>query len=103
MEEGGDEREKTDNNESQQSELDVVNTQDDKETNDDASSQDLAVRNNDEEGVKCKENETKEIKNPEEKLCGWLHQRARGIGNLKMTRQRWFQFGNENCKLYIYR
>ena len=42
-------------------------------------------------------------KNPEEKLQGWLHHRARGIGNLKGTRMRWFVFGDENCKLYYYR
>lgn len=42
-------------------------------------------------------------KNPEEKLQGWLHHRARGIGNLKGTRVRWFVFGDENCKLYYYR
>ena len=41
--------------------------------------------------------------NPEEKLQGWLHHRARGIGNLKGTRMRWFVFGDENCKLYYYR
>ena len=40
---------------------------------------------------------------PEEKLQGWLHHRARGIGNLKGTRMRWFVFGDENCKLYYYR
>ena len=44
-------------------------------------------------------------KNPEEseKLHGWLHHRARGIGNLKGIRKRWFVFGDDNCKLYFYR
>ena len=41
--------------------------------------------------------------NPEEKLCGWLHHRAKGIGNLRGNRQRWFVFSEENCKLYMYR
>ena len=58
--------------------------------------------------VNCaNEPEAKKIadKNPEEteKLQGWLHHRARGIGNLKGTRKRWFVFGDDNCKLYYYR
>lgn len=49
-------------------------------------------------------------KNPEDnntnrdKLCGWLIvTSSRGIRNLKTNRQRWFQFGEENCKLYCYK
>jgi len=40
---------------------------------------------------------------PEEKLCGWLVYRSRGLSSLKTNKQRWFQFGDENCKLYYYR
>ncbi|XP_052776257.1 TBC1 domain family member 2B-like [Mya arenaria] len=39
-------------------------------------------------------------RNTEEKLCGWLIYRSRG---LKASKQRWFQLGEENCKLYYYR
>lgn len=52
---------------------------------------------------RAKEPPQSKDKNPEEKLQGWLHHRARGIGNLKGTRLRWFVFGDENCKLYYYR
>ena len=39
----------------------------------------------------------------EERLCGWLQLRSRGIGNLKVNRNRWFLYVEDNCKLYIYR
>ena len=54
-----------------------------------------------------KQNEEKVVKtvkkNPEERLCGWLYQRNRGIRNMKTYKHRYYQFGDENCKLYCYR
>lgn len=49
------------------------------------------------------ESATKDPQNPEEKLNDWLIHRARGIGNFKFTKRRWFKFSEENCKLYMYR
>ena len=63
----------------------------------------LTRENADVSAEKVKDPPKSEDKNPEEKLQGWLNHRARGIGNLKGTRMRWFVFGDENCKLYYYR
>ncbi|XP_060589227.1 TBC1 domain family member 2B-like [Ruditapes philippinarum] len=103
MEEGGDNLEITDRIEQLELKDDVDITQQEENTVeiDSKTSDSTSCSNDNEENTK--DNETKESKNPEERLCGWLHQRARGIGNLKTTRLRWFQFGDENCKLYIYR
>lgn len=58
------------------------------------------IEDNKDDDRKCDKTEKK---NPEERLCGWLYQRSRGIRNLKAFKQRWYQFGDENCKLYCYR
>lgn len=73
------------------------------EDTDEHKSDTLTRENADVSAEKEKDPPKSEDKNPEEKLQGWLNHRARGIGNLKGTRMRWFVFGDENCKLYYYR